>query len=203
MNLLCKIAFITILLSSICITPVVGDDTVSEMANIIYICEEGWEYKEDSPQERCQSPEISLNKAFNNFVISSWLKENGNTPENIKRLNNAGYRIEDCGDCDDFAVMMAAVIQEFYHFDTCVALHNQNPKKTIGHAICLVKLEPSGRDTAKALLGGSGYTHVDNQGRYWFALDMKENGGLFRYPPNYWNTCADLYEWYELVGIII
>lgn len=177
------------------IAPAAGGD-VSMTAGLIWVGTNGWIYEADNPplEEPCQSPDISLNLAYNNYLIKNWLDENGWTQQNI---NSAAPNLRYCGDCDNFVVMLAYFIQEHAHFDTCVVLH-EGINGQAGHAACLIRYEPDALDVAAAR--GWGYTHIDNQGQHWRAIDMKLDGSIPTFPQQYMNTIGVTKEWYELVG---
>jgi len=146
-----------------------------------------------------QDPYASLDLVTRNYWIDYCLRNN-NWDNWIQYYGNellTSYYL--CGDCDDFAVMVAYFIQEHYSIDTCVALHwySNNPAKTngVGHAVCLVKVP----------FTNYGYDHVTEDGQHWTAIDMIEStgGGIYTYSPNYWNTFAKTYEADQLVGTLI
>lgn len=143
-----------------------------------------------------QNPYISLDLVTRNYWIdycirninwNNWVQYYGD------KLPTSYYP---CGDCDDFAVMLASFIQKHYGIDTCVAIHrfSNNPNIKQGHAICLVKVP----------YVNYGYDHITEDGQHWTAIDMIQNtGGIYTYSPNYWNTRAETYEADQLVGTLI
>jgi hypothetical protein len=139
-----------------------------------------------------QNPYNSLDLVTRNYWRDYCLRNN-NWDNWIKYYGNElPTRYYLCGDCDDFAVMLASIIQKHYGIDTCVAIHEKsnNPNIKRGHAICLVKVPFS----------NYGYDHVTEDGQHWTAIDVIENtGGIYTYSPYYWNTRADTYEADQLV----
>lgn len=110
-----------------------------------------------------------------------------NSQESIKKSPNYYW----CGDCDDFAVMLAYKIKQFFPniVDTKVAVYYI---PSGGHAVCLIGIDP--------LSLGIGYQIYYN-GKTWSAIDMKDNGGIYRINPDYARAPpSKVYNPKELIG---
>lgn len=92
------------------------------------------------------------------------------------------------GDCDDYAVMMAAYLQDYFGYDTFVALlcFLNKPPKECGHAVCFVE-------------EGSGLVTQPPGCSYWPRIKLIDNGK--NYVPVDFSACPE-WTWVEKGGTV-
>lgn len=122
------------------------------------------------------------------------------------------------GDCDDFAVMMAHYLQEYWGYDTFIVLLDNITPREPSHAVAFVNA-PSGLidpgldcDYPYLSVKGVRYDPVD-----WTACPgwmWVEYGGTMDYEPSRWFknwltgkwcrfSAGQMIEWYEMVNLLL
>ena len=125
-------------------------------------------------------------------VREAWIYEKDHPGERCQQPSVSSKRLR--GDCDDFAVMVAYYLQEYWHYDTYIVVVYNRDTQTY-HAIAFLHASKAGLDSQLRKCGEA-YQYQPWKGRVYIPVD--------------WSACPDLtmydlsrvrmYEWNQLAG---